>query len=45
MIKTWGRRDWWDREDGDADTYEHLAAQIIDAVVAAAEAQRKGGAG
>jgi hypothetical protein len=45
VIKTWGRREWWDREDGDADTYERLAAQIIDAVAAAAEAQRKGGAG
>ncbi|HEV7693434.1 MAG TPA: hypothetical protein VGO52_21555 [Hyphomonadaceae bacterium] len=45
VIKTWGRREWWDREDGDADTYERLAAQIIDAVVAATEAQRKGGAG
>jgi hypothetical protein len=45
VIKTWGRREWWDREDGDADTYERLAAQIIDAVVAAAEGQRKGGAG
>jgi hypothetical protein len=45
VIKTWGRREWWDGEDGDADTYERLAAQIIDAVAAAAEARRKGGAG
>jgi hypothetical protein len=45
MIKTWGRREWWDGEDGDADTHERLAAQIIDAVMAAAEAHRKGGAG
>ena len=45
VIKTWGRREWWDPVEGDADTYEHLAAQIIDALAAAAEAQRKGGAG
>jgi hypothetical protein len=45
VIKTWGRREWWDPVEGDADTYERLAAQIIDAVVGAAETQRKGGAG
>jgi hypothetical protein len=45
VIRTLGRREWWDGEDGDADTYERLAAQIIDAVVTAAEAQRRGGAG
>jgi hypothetical protein len=46
VIKTWGRREWWDPVEGDAaDTYERLAAQIIDAVAAAAEARRKGGAG
>jgi hypothetical protein len=45
VIKTWGRREWWDPVDGDADTYERLAAQIIDAVAAAAEARRTGGAG
>jgi hypothetical protein len=45
VIKAWGRREWWDPAEGDADTYERLAAQIIDAVAAAAEAQRKGGQG
>jgi hypothetical protein len=30
IVKEWP--DWW---DGDGDTYEHLAAQIIDAVLAA----------
>jgi hypothetical protein len=45
VIKTWGRREWWDPVEGDADTYERLAAQIIDAVAAAAEARRNGGAG
>ena len=45
VLKTWGRREWWDPVEGDADTYERLAAQIIDAVAAAAEARRKGGAG
>src|SRR5256885_1245724 len=45
VIKIWGRREWWDPVEGDADTYERLAAQIIDAVAAAAEAQRNGGAG
>jgi hypothetical protein len=45
VIKTWGRREWWERDDGSADTYERLAAQIIDAVVVAADARRTGGAG
>jgi hypothetical protein len=45
VIKTWGRREWWDPVEGDADTYERLAAQIIDAVMVAADTQRKGGAG
>ena len=30
-VKIWGKREWW---DGDADTYELIAAQIIDAVTA-----------
>jgi hypothetical protein len=30
-VKIWGRREWW---TGDADTYELIAAQIIDAVMA-----------
>jgi hypothetical protein len=33
VVKHWGKPDWWDR-DG-TDTYERLAAQIIDAVIAA----------
>jgi hypothetical protein len=44
VLKTWGRREWWDRDDDSADTYERLAAQIIDAVVGTAEARRTGGA-
>jgi len=32
IVKKWGKPDWW---DGDGDTYEKLAAQIIDAVIAA----------
>lgn len=35
IVKHWGKPDWWDR-DG-TDTYERLAAQIVDAVIAAAE--------
>jgi hypothetical protein len=34
IVKHWGKPDWWD--DG-ADTYERLAAQIIDAVIAASD--------
>ena len=30
IVKHWGKPEWWD--DG-ADTYEHLAAQIVDAVI------------
>jgi hypothetical protein len=33
IVKHWGKPDWWDN-DG-TDTYERLAAQIIDAVIAA----------
>jgi hypothetical protein len=32
IVKHWGKPDWWDDE---GDTYESLAAQIIDAVIAA----------
>lgn len=32
IVKEWGKPDWWDNE---GDTYEQLAAQIIDAVIAA----------
>ena len=45
VIKTWGRPEWWDPVEGRADTYERLAAQVLDAVAAAAEAQRKRDAG
>src|SRR5205085_3290932 len=31
VVKEWGRPDWWDE---DADAYEQLAAQILDAVIA-----------
>jgi hypothetical protein len=30
VVKEWGRPDWW---EADADTYEQLAAQILDAVI------------
>ena len=32
IVKHWGKPDWW---DSDGDTYECLAAQMIDAVIAA----------
>lgn len=35
IVKHWGKPEWWD-DDG-PDTYEHLAAQIIDAVIAAGD--------
>lgn len=35
VLKTWGRREWWDDPaESSADTYERLAAQIIDAATA-----------
>jgi hypothetical protein len=34
-VKRWGKPEWWER--GGGDVYERLAAQIIDAVIAAAE--------
>jgi hypothetical protein len=37
VVKFWGRPDWWERRGG-ADTYEQLAAQILDAVIARADA-------
>jgi hypothetical protein len=40
VVKTWGKPEWWDPGDDRADTYERLAAQILDAVVALAEAGR-----
>jgi hypothetical protein len=39
VVKTWGKPDWWDPIEGRADTYERLAAEILDAVVAMAEGQ------
>lgn len=45
VIKTWGRPEWWDPVEGRADTYERLAAQILDAVAAEAEARRTRDAG
>jgi hypothetical protein len=38
VVKTWSRPEWWDPLEGRTDTYERLAAQILDAVVAMAEA-------
>ena len=40
VVKTWGKPEWWDTGDDRADTYERLAAQILDAVVALAETGR-----
>jgi hypothetical protein len=40
VVKTWGKPEWWDTGDDRADTYERLAAQILDAVLALAEAGR-----
>jgi len=40
VVKTWGKPEWWDTGEDRADTYERLAAQIIDAVVALAETGR-----
>jgi hypothetical protein len=40
VVKTWGKPEWWDSGEDRADTYERLAAQILDAVVTLAEAGR-----
>jgi hypothetical protein len=40
VVKTWGKPEWWDTGEDRADTYERLAAQILDAVLALAEAGR-----
>jgi hypothetical protein len=37
VVKTWGKPEWWDPGDDRADTYERLAAQILDAVITLAE--------
>ena len=37
VVKTWGKPEWWDHGEDHADTYERLAAQILDAVIALAE--------
>jgi hypothetical protein len=39
VVKTWGRPDWWEPIEGRVDTYERLAAEILDAVMAMAEGQ------
>lgn len=33
VVKTWGKPEWWDTGEDRADTYERLAAQILDAVI------------
>jgi hypothetical protein len=40
VVKTWGKPEWWDPGADRADTYERLAAQILDAVIALAETGR-----
>ena len=42
VVKTWGRPDWWDLDEDCTDTYERLAAEILDAVIAMAERQPNG---
>src|SRR5580700_10757795 len=37
VVKTWGKSEWWEARDDRADTYERLAAQILDAVIVLAE--------
>ena len=37
VVKTWGKPEWWDDIDDRADTYERLAAQILDEVIGLAE--------
>ena len=39
VVKAWGRPEWWDSDEDYTDTYERLAAEILDAVVAMAEDQ------
>jgi hypothetical protein len=39
VVKTWGRPDWWDLDEDRTDTYERLAAEILDAVITMAEHQ------
>jgi hypothetical protein len=40
VVKTWGKPEWWDTGEDRADTYERLAAQILDAVITLAETGR-----
>jgi hypothetical protein len=40
VVKTWGKPEWWDSGEDRADTYERLAAQILDAVIGLAETGR-----
>jgi hypothetical protein len=35
-VKAWGKPDWWSTEDSHADTYERIAAEVLDAVSASA---------
>lgn len=36
VVKAWGKPDWWSAEESHADSYERLAAQVLDAVLARA---------
>jgi hypothetical protein len=40
VVKIWGKPEWWDTGEDRADTYERLAAQILDAVIRLAETAR-----
>jgi len=40
VVRTWGKPEWWDTGEDRADTYERLAAQILDAVIALVETGR-----
>ena len=37
VVKTWGKPEWWNSGEDRADTYERLAAQVLDAVITFAE--------
>lgn len=37
-VKLWGKPDWWSAEESHADTYERLAAQIMEDAIARATA-------
>jgi hypothetical protein len=40
VVRTWGKPEWWDTGEDRADTYERLAAQILDAVITLAETMK-----